>query len=182
MKYTMKREALSYINLSYINLNFIKLTGVAILLASSLLISACSNKMAHSSLTGDRGGPISTGSIRDFDANVGKVVHFTTDSTELTGEGRRLLEKQSGWLNRYAQYSITLEGHADERGTREYNIGLGARRAETVRRFLISRGVNPRRIRTISYGKERPVALCDNISCWSQNRRVVTILNTRAGS
>lgn len=172
MKYTMKR----------IGFGFVKTAAIAVCLSLSLGISACSNKMAQSSLRGDRGGPVATGSIRDFDANVGKVVHFTTDSTELTNEARDILARQSRWLSRYAQYSITLEGHADERGTREYNIGLGARRAETVRRFLISRGVNPSRIRTISYGKERPVALCDNISCWSQNRRVVTILNTRAGS
>ncbi|MEL6422399.1 MAG: OmpA family protein, partial [Pseudomonadota bacterium] len=80
------------------------------------------------------------------------------------------------------RYTITLEGHADERGTREYNIALGARRATTVRRFLSQTGVNPSRLRTISYGKERPVAVCDDISCWSQNRRSVTVLNKPAGS
>ncbi|MGH7248281.1 MAG: OmpA family protein, partial [Pseudomonadota bacterium] len=81
------------------------------------------------------------------------------------------------WLNHYSKYAFTLEGHADERGTREYNIALGARRAQTARDYLISRGVSPQRMRTISYGKERPVAVCDNISCWSQNRRVVTVLD-----
>ena len=72
---------------------------------------------------------------------------------------------------------FTIEGHADERGAREYNIALGARRAETVREYLVSRGVSGQRMRTISYGKERPVALCNDISCWSQNRRAVTVLD-----
>jgi peptidoglycan-associated lipoprotein len=83
-------------------------------------------------------------------------------------------------LQQYAQYSITIEGHADERGTREYNIALGARRAQTVRDFLARNGINAGRIRTISYGKERPVAVCNDISCWSQNRRAQTVLNGRA--
>jgi peptidoglycan-associated lipoprotein len=78
----------------------------------------------------------------------------------------------------YNQYTFTIEGHADERGTREYNIALGARRAQTVREHLTSRGIQPQRMRTISYGKERPVAVCNDISCWSQNRRAVTVLNT----
>ena len=81
------------------------------------------------------------------------------------------------WLQTYHRYSFTIEGHADERGTREYNIALGARRAQSVRTFLASRGIDPSRMRTISYGKERPVAVCNDISCWSQNRRAVTVLN-----
>ena len=91
--------------------------------------------------------------------------------------GPHLLDKQAQWLNNYGQYAFTVEGHADERGTREYNIALGARRAQTVREYLASRGVSAQRMRTISYGKERPVALCNDISCWSQNRRAVTVLN-----
>ena len=87
------------------------------------------------------------------------------------------LEKQARWLQTYNRYSFTVEGHADERGTREYNIALGARRAQAVRSFLASRGIDPGRMRTISYGKERPVAVCNDISCWSQNRRAVTVLN-----
>ncbi len=102
---------------------------------------------------------------------------FETDSTELTPQARTTLDKQAQWLNNYGQYAFTVEGHADERGTREYNIALGARRAQTVREYLISRGVSGQRMRTISYGKERPVALCNDISCWSQNRRAVTVLN-----
>jgi peptidoglycan-associated lipoprotein len=87
------------------------------------------------------------------------------------------LEKQAQWLQSYNRYSFTIEGHADERGTREYNIALGARRAQSVRSYLASRGIDPSRMRTISYGKERPVAVCNDISCWSQNRRAVTVLN-----
>ena len=95
----------------------------------------------------------------------------------LTDQARATLDKQAQWLNNYNRYAFTIEGHADERGTREYNIALGARRAETVRQYLVSRGISAQRMRTISYGKERPVAMCNDISCWSQNRRVVTVLD-----
>ena len=80
------------------------------------------------------------------------------------------------WLARYPNYAVTVEGHADERGTREYNIALGARRATAVVNYLISRGIPQARLSTVSYGKERPVAICNDISCWSQNRRSVTVL------
>ncbi|MEL6299734.1 MAG: peptidoglycan-associated lipoprotein Pal [Pseudomonadota bacterium] len=130
----------------------------------------------------DGRGPATPGSRRDFAQNVGDLVYFTTDSTDLTPEAEQTLRGQARWLNQYARFTITVEGHADERGTREYNIALGARRAESVKRFLASNGVDARRIRTISFGKERPVAVCNDISCWSQNRRAQTVLNNRAGS
>jgi peptidoglycan-associated lipoprotein len=117
------------------------------------------------------------GSQQDFVVNVGDRVFFDTDSSDLSEQARATLDKQAQWLSHYSQYSFTVEGHADERGTREYNIALGARRAQTVRDYLISRGVAGQRMRTISYGKERPVATCDDISCWSQNRRAVTVLD-----
>jgi peptidoglycan-associated lipoprotein len=147
-------------------------------------LAACANQVPDPSanLTGDGDGPISPGSLRDFTKNVGNIVYFTTDSTDLTPDAQNTLRAQATWLNRYPQYTITLEGHADERGTREYNLALGAKRAETVRSFLASQGIAVARMRTISYGKERPVAVCDDISCWSQNRRVVTVLNQRAGT
>jgi len=104
-------------------------------------------------------------------------VFFETDSSELTEQARATLDKQAQWLNNYNRYAFTIEGHADERGTREYNIALGARRAQTVREYLVTRGIAAQRMRTISYGKERPVAVCDDISCWSQNRRAVTVLD-----
>jgi len=117
------------------------------------------------------------GSQQDFVVNVGDRVFFETDSTDLTPQSRATLDKQAQWLSQYNRYTFTIEGHADERGTREYNIALGARRAQTVREYLSSRGIDPQRMRTISYGKERPVAVCNDISCWSQNRRAVTVLN-----
>jgi len=117
------------------------------------------------------------GSQQDFIVNVGDRVFFESDSSELTLQARETLDKQAQWLNQYSRYAFTIEGHADERGTREYNIALGARRAQTVQAYLVSRGVMAQRMHTISYGKERPVAVCNDISCWSQNRRSVTVLN-----
>jgi peptidoglycan-associated lipoprotein len=107
-------------------------------------------------------------------------VHFQQDSSALTGEAKSILVNQVRWLNRYTQYDVTIEGHADERGTREYNLALGARRAMAVKGFLASNGVAVARIRTISYGKERPIAVCDEPSCWNQNRRAQTVLNNAA--
>src|SRR5262249_15937846 len=97
---------------------------------------------------------------------------------ELTSQSIATLEKQAQWLQIYNQYTFTIEGHADERGTREYNIALDARRAQTVRDYLASRGVHPQRMRTISYGKEPPVPLSTDISGWSKNRRAVAVLST----
>ena len=131
--------------------------------------------------TGSR-DPWFPGTARDFKVNVGDIVYFTTDSPQLTAQAQNTLRGQTKWLRQYPKFTITLEGHADERGTREYNLALGARRAQAVRSFLISQGINPSRMRTISYGKERPVALCNDISCWSQNRRVQTKLNIRPGT
>ncbi len=146
------------------------------------VLGACANDQNSQTdqLTG-RDGSVTPGTHRDFAVNVGDIVYFTTDSSELTPEATATLQKQAVWLQQYSQYTITIEGHADERGTREYNIALGARRATTVRNFLAQNGVNGARIRTISYGKERPVAVCDDISCWSQNRRAQTVLNSRDG-
>ena len=121
------------------------------------------------------------GSTGDFSQNVGDIVYFSTDQTDLTPEAQQTLSNQARWLQQYSQYSIAIEGHADERGTREYNIGLGSKRAESVRAFLARNGIAAARIRTISYGKERPVATCNDISCWSQNRRAQTVLNNRGG-
>jgi peptidoglycan-associated lipoprotein len=156
--------------------------GVALTIALSL--GACARNNADGA--GGAGGPGSgfgaggaavPGSQQDFVVNVGDRVFFESDSSELSSTAIGTLEKQASWLGKYPRYSFTVEGHADERGTREYNFALGARRAEAVKSYLAAKGVSASRIRTISYGKERPVAVCDNISCWSQNRRAVTILN-----
>ena len=152
-------------------------------LALALSLGACAKNNADNGLNGAaygaNGGP---GSPQEFASTAGDRVFFETDSTELTPTAQATLDKQSGWLNRYPRYTFTIEGHADERGTREYNFALGARRAETTKDYLIAKGVSASRMKTISFGKERPVAVCDDISCWSQNRRAVTVLAGTAGS
>ena len=130
---------------------------------------------------GSASGIASPGSVQDFDLNVGDTVYFETDSASITPIAAQTLDKQAQWLQRYPNYAIRIQGHADERGTREYNLALAARRAAATKNYLVSRGIPANRLSTISYGKERPVAVCDNISCWSQNRRTVTVL-TGAGS
>jgi peptidoglycan-associated lipoprotein len=149
---------------------------LAVFLAAALAVAGCANKPTEQDQAA-LGGAAAPGSQQDFVVNVGDRVFFETDSTELTPQSRGTLDKQAQWLQLYNRYSFTIEGHADERGTREYNIALGARRAQAVREYLTAKGVQASRMRTISYGKERPVAVCDDISCWSQNRRAVTVLN-----
>ena len=156
--------------------HIIRAARLVAVLAAALAMAACANK-AGDDAQANAAGMATPGSQQDFVVNVGDRVFFETDSSELSPQSRATLDKQAQWLNTYSQYGqFTVEGHADERGTREYNIALGARRAQTVRDYLISHGVAANRMRTISYGKERPVALCDDISCWSQNRRAVTVL------
>ena len=150
-------------------------TRFAAVLVAALAISACARNADDAQASA--AGAATPGSQQDFVVNVGDRVFFETDSTELPPQSRATLDKQAQWLTNYSQYSqFTIEGHADERGTREYNIALGARRAQAVRDYLVSRGIQAQRMRTISYGKERPVAVCNDISCWSQNRRAVTVL------
>jgi peptidoglycan-associated lipoprotein len=149
--------------------------GIVGVLITALAVAGCANKPNDGAQAGSGASP---GSQQDFVVNVGDRVFFEADSSELTPQSLQTLEKQAQWLQAYSQYAFTIEGHADERGTREYNIALGARRAQTVREYLTSRGVQAHRMLTISYGKERPIAVCNDLSCWSQNRRSVTVLNT----
>jgi len=148
---------------------------LAAVLALALSMGACANK--------GFGGPGSgmanaaPGSQQDFVVNVGDRVFFDSDQTDLSPQATATLDKQIRWLQTYPRYTFVIEGHADERGTREYNLALGARRAQSVRSYMVGHGINPARLRTISYGKERPVAVCNDISCWSQNRRAVTVLD-----
>src|SRR5918992_1758870 len=137
--------------------------GIAAALMAGLGLSACANKPAHDSMAA--AGVAAPGSQQDFVVNVGDRVFFEVDSSELTMQARATLDKQAQWLQNYGNYAFTIEGHADERGTREYNIALGARRAQSVRDYLASRGISSQRMRTVSYGKERPVAICNDISC-----------------
>jgi peptidoglycan-associated lipoprotein len=155
----------------------VRAAKLAAVIAVALAMGACAKNPLQDAAGSANASAATPGSQQDFVVNVGDRVFFTTDSTELTPQSIATLDKQAQWLRTYAQYNFTIEGHADERGTREYNIALGARRAEVVQNYLVSRGVQAHRMHTISYGKERPVAVCDDISCWSQNRRAVTVLN-----
>ena len=144
--------------------------GAAMLVA--LALAGCAQKPTNTA----GAGAATPGSPQDFAVNVGDRVFFTVDSSAINAQAASTLDRQAAWLNKYGQYQITVEGHADERGTREYNLALSARRAEAARRYLASRGVANNRMRVLSFGKERPVAVCDNESCWNQNRRAVTVL------
>ena len=121
-------------------------------------------------------GQFGPGSQEDLNAQAGDRVFFAYDSSELSAEGRATLEKQAGWLKQYANVNITVEGHCDERGTREYNLALGERRAQAVKNYLVSLGVPAERLNTISYGKERPAVMGADESAWAQNRRGVTVV------
>ncbi len=151
--------------------------GVILAAGAALFLAAC-----ESDAPGPEAGAAPTtvsvdpSSLQYFQQTVGDRVFFETDSSRVTGIGQQTLQRQAAWLAENAGISAVIEGHADERGTREYNLALGARRAEAARAYLVSQGVAASRLRTISYGKERPEALCSAESCWSQNRRAVTVL------
>jgi peptidoglycan-associated lipoprotein len=156
---------------------------IAVALVAILAVSGCATKKTLPNNAGDlglnggaNGAGGAPGSTQDFTVNVGDRIFFDTDSSVIRADAQATLAKQAQWLQQYPNYGITVEGHADERGTREYNIALGARRAAATRDFLASNGVPAGRMKTTSYGKEKPVAVCDDISCWSQNRRAVTVL------
>ncbi|MEY4965744.1 MAG: peptidoglycan-associated lipoprotein Pal [Pseudomonadota bacterium] len=122
------------------------------------------------------------GSAEDLRVNVGDTVRFALDEYNVEGSDKALLGRQAAWLQRYPAVRVTVEGHADERGTREYNLALGARRANAVKEYLVSQGVSTGRVETVSYGKERPVCTSSDEGCWSQNRRGVTIVSGGANS
>ncbi|MEY4879396.1 MAG: hypothetical protein RJB62_865 [Pseudomonadota bacterium] len=122
------------------------------------------------------------GSLQDFEQNVGDRVFFDYDGSTLDQTDRDTLGRQAEWLARYPNVVLTVEGHADERGTREYNLALGARRAASVREYLVSLGVSAARLETISYGKERPTCVESNEGCWQTNRRGVSTIRGGAAS
>ncbi|MEQ9519541.1 MAG: peptidoglycan-associated lipoprotein Pal [Parvibaculum sp.] len=165
-------------------------TGLRIAALAGLMISvaACSSTpdedaSANANTTGyDNQAAPTPGSQQDLVVNVGDRVFFDTDRSDLSSSARATLDRQAAWLKLHPANSVTLEGHADERGTREYNLALGARRANAAKSYLVSLGVDASRVATISYGKERPVALCSDESCWSQNRRAVTVVTGGASS
>ncbi|MCC5974080.1 MAG: peptidoglycan-associated lipoprotein Pal [Rubellimicrobium sp.] len=166
-------------------------TLTAAILIGTLALSACTrpdrfggsdpNAMPGAGMAGV-GNAADPRSPAYFSQVVGDRVLFTVDQSVLTAEAQQTLNGQAQWLMSNPEFLAVIEGHADERGTREYNVALGARRANAVREYLISRGVPSTRLRTISYGRERPAATCSNESCWSQNRRAVTVISIGAGS
>lgn len=127
--------------------------------------------------TAQKMGP-AAGSKEDFVVNVGDRVFFAFDKFDLSGDAQATLKKQAAWLQKYPNVTITVEGHCDERGTREYNLALGERRANAVKDYLSALGIARTRVNTISYGKERPVALGHDEAAWAQNRRAVTDLTS----
>ncbi|MGI9393291.1 MAG: peptidoglycan-associated lipoprotein Pal [Boseongicola sp.] len=154
-----------------------------------LAISACTgaDRFGSDGTGGIGTGGALAGSVNDptspayFSQAVGDRVLFPVDQSTLTAEATAVLDLQSDWLAQNAEYSALIEGHADEQGTTAYNLALGERRASAVHNYLISRGVAPSRIKTISYGKERPIEICSEESCYSRNRRAVTVITAGAG-
>ncbi|MFM7347832.1 MAG: peptidoglycan-associated lipoprotein Pal [Tagaea sp.] len=160
-------------------------------LAAVALLGACASDPAPTATTGGTGAAapaapaapaaaapgIRPGSQEDLVQNVGDRVFYDYDKSELRPEARRTIERWAAWMRQHANVTITIEGHADERGTREYNIALGERRATAARNFLVSQGIDARRVATISYGKERPAVLGSNEGAWRQNRRGVAVVN-----
>ncbi len=147
----------------------------------SAMVDTSSNGGLNSSETfnnapTDVSGQQVPGSAQDFVVNVGDRVFFGYDQYDLTPEARLLVERQAAWLKQYPSTSLTVEGHCDERGTREYNLALGEKRAMTVRNYLIANGIEPNRVQTISYGKERPAVLGSDEGSWAQNRRGVVVI------
>jgi len=149
-----------------------KLAGLGVVM---LALSACASSTASTGPT----GPV-PGSVEDLVVNVGDRVFFDFDQYNLKSSAQATLERQAAWLNTYSGVTVTIEGHCDERGTREYNLALGARRANTTKDYLVSLGIDPSRITTISYGKERPAELGSNEAAWAANRRGVTVITSGA--
>ncbi len=147
-------------------------------IAALMLIAGCSSNTSSSSSTEPPSAStsVSPGSIGDFRQNVGDRVYFDTDMSSIREDGRTTLAKQAEWLKRYTNYPITIEGKCDERGTREYNLALGERRANAARQYLVAQGVPAQRIKTISYGKERPEAVGSDEGAWARNRVAITAL------
>jgi len=150
------------------------------LMGALLLASACSSSQTGAGTGGQGGlgsGTAVPGSQQDLAQNIGDRVFFSLNGYDVNSEGQATLTKQSQWLQQYGNVAVIIEGHADERGTREYNLALGDRRSNSVRNYLIANGVQPSRVTTISYGKERPAVPGHDESAWAQNRRAVTVVN-----
>lgn len=152
------------------------LSGMVLAGCASTTETASSSSSSASAAASRAASSTATDSKAYLVENVGDRVFFATDQATLDGTARATLRNQASWLSQNPGVRLTIEGHADERGTRDYNLALGARRANAVRDFLVSQGVSSSRLQTISYGKERPVSLCSEESCWSKNRRSVATI------
>jgi peptidoglycan-associated lipoprotein len=170
-------------------------TTKAVILCAGLALAACTSPDRFEGQdTGMSGGADAgmgtglSGSAQDpqspayFQQSIGDRVLFAVDQSTMSREAEATLNEQADWLSSNPDYNATIEGHADEQGTREYNLALGARRANAVQEYLVSRGVASNRLKVVSYGKERPIEICSDESCYQQNRRAVTVLAARAGS
>jgi peptidoglycan-associated lipoprotein len=165
-----------------------KLKTTILMICAALSIAACTNPNRFGADGGTGAGGFGgtdgaiAGSVSDpaspayFQQAVGDRVLFFVDQSSLTPEGQATLNGQAAWLLRNADYTAVIEGHADEQGTREYNLALGARRADAARSYLVGQGVPSNRLQVVSYGKERPIELCSDETCYAQNRRAVTVL------
>ncbi len=171
----------------------------ALLIVSCMALASCSgtDRLGDGSASGDPndpedtyglgeaeaiGGPLALGEAQtEFMDVVGDRVHFAVDESTLDAEARQMLLAQADWLARNPTYTVVIEGHADERGTQEYNLALGARRASAVQQFLITQGIAPERLDIVTYGKERPIEICSAEACYSRNRRAVTVLLAGTG-
>lgn len=164
-------------------------TSSKIMMAAALLaLTACTDPAQFGGVGAGGAGDYAAGSPSDprsvayFQQTVGDRVFFAVDESTLSDVARETLQAQANWMMDNPEYSAIVEGHADEQGTREYNLALGARRASAVQEFLVSRGVSPARLRTVSYGKERPLEICSAEACYAKNRRAVTVVTAGAGS
>jgi peptidoglycan-associated lipoprotein len=157
--------------------SIVRLAAVA---ALTLGLAACASDPEPTAAGAGSGafgaGQLDPNSVEYFNVTVGDRVFFAFDSSSIDAQARETLTRQAQWLNQNPAVSVTIEGHADERGTREYNLALGARRAQAARDFLVAQGVQAQRLRTVSFGKERPVALGSDEASWAQNRRAVSVV------
>ncbi|MFT6773513.1 MAG: peptidoglycan-associated lipoprotein [Paracoccaceae bacterium] len=166
------------------SISLLRFTAAAVLALSLAACSGAGDDMAANGAGAGgagaagfgAGGALDPTSVEYFQITVGDRVFFATDSSSLSGDAQATLRAQAQWLSANPTRSAIVEGHADERGTREYNLALGARRASAARSFLLAEGVDASRLRSVTYGKERPESLCSSESCWSQNRRSVTVM------
>ena len=152
------------------------LKKTAVALMALFMLSACNTTKRPCKDDGMMTNAEESPLMADFQRNVGDRIFFAFNRSDLSHESKAMLNKQAEWLKKHSDVKATIEGHCDARGTREYNLALGERRAEAVRKFLVGNGIEASRLETISYGKEKPAVVGDNEEAWAQNRRAVTII------